>query len=113
MKRPFLILLGFTFLIIVSLAFTEHKDPGYKNLQILPKDITEKQMDSVMNHFNESLTVKCDFCHVKKENKEELDFPSDNNPHKNKAREMMKQVFYYGINGFSGGHEHHDFSRPF
>ena len=90
MKRPFLILLGFAFLIFLSLAFTEHKDPGYKNLQILPKDITEKQMDSVMHHYNEALSVKCNFCHVKKGTSDDLDFPSDDNPHKNKAREMMK-----------------------
>jgi len=90
MKRPFLIFLGFIVLISVSLAFTNHKDPGYKNLQILPKDITEKQMDSVMHHFNESLSVKCSFCHVRNDSTNKLDFPNDNNPHKNKAREMMK-----------------------
>jgi hypothetical protein len=90
MKRPFLIILGFTVLITVSLAFTRHKDPGYKNLQILPKDITEKQMDSVMHHFNESLSVKCNFCHVRNDSTNKLDFASDANRHKNKAREMMK-----------------------
>lgn len=90
MKRAFLIVAGFGFLISVSLAFTERADPGYKNLQILPKDITEKQMDSVMHHYNEALSVKCSFCHVRNETTNKMDFASDDKPHKNKAREMMK-----------------------
>jgi len=90
MKRPFWVIIGFTAMISVSLAFTKHKDPGYKNLQILPKDITKQQMDSVMHHFTESLNVKCSFCHVRDSTTNRTDFASDDKPHKNKAREMMK-----------------------
>lgn len=90
MKRPFRVIIGFAAVISVSLAFTKHMDPGYKNLQILPKDITERQMDSVMHHFNESLNVKCSFCHVRNDSTNKMDFASDAKPHKNKAREMMK-----------------------
>ena len=90
MKRPFWVIIGFTAMISVSLAFTKHKDPGYKNLQVLPKDITKEQMDSVMHHFCEALAVRCSFCHVKNEATNQWDFASDDKPHKNKAREMMK-----------------------
>jgi hypothetical protein len=90
MKRPFLIATGFVALISASLAFTKPKDSGYKNLQILPKDITKQQMDSVMHHFNEALSVKCSFCHVRNDSTNKMDFASDDKPHKNKAREMMK-----------------------
>lgn len=90
MKRSLLIVSSFVAVISVSLAFTKHKDPGYKNLQILPKDITERQMDSVMHHFNESLNVKCGFCHVRNDSINKMDFANDGKPHKNKAREMMK-----------------------
>jgi hypothetical protein len=93
MKRPFLIIIGFTLVVSVSLAFTEDKpkdDPIYKNLQILPKDITKEQMDSVMHHFNEALNVRCNFCHVRNDSAKRFDFANDDLPHKRKAREMMK-----------------------
>jgi hypothetical protein len=89
MKRTFLVVLGFSLTVTVSLAFTKD-DPIYKNLQILPKNITEKQMDSVMHHFTGSLNVRCNFCHIRNDSTNKMDFASDANPHKNKAREMMK-----------------------
>jgi hypothetical protein len=95
MKRPFLVLIGFAFVVSVSLAFTEDlskkkDDPLYKNLQVLPKDITKEQMDSVMHHFNEALSVRCNFCHVRNDSTKKFDFASDDMKHKRKAREMMK-----------------------
>jgi hypothetical protein len=94
MKRPFLVIVGFAIVVSVSLAFTEDltkkDDPLYKNLQILPKDITKEQMDSVMHHFNEALSVRCNFCHVRNDSTKKFDFASDDEKHKRKAREMMK-----------------------
>jgi len=92
MKRSFLVIVGIVSVISLSYAFTKKGgDPGWKNLKILPKNITEHQMDSVMNHFSISLNVGCEFCHVKKQvnNNEEWDMASDNNKHKLVAREMM------------------------
>ena len=89
MKRTSFVTFGFILMIFASLAFTKD-DPGYKNLQILPKDITHQQMDRDMHHFNDALGVKCSFCHVRNDSTKKTDFPSDANPHKNKAREMMK-----------------------
>jgi hypothetical protein len=95
MKRPFLVLSGFALVVSVSLAFTEDlskkkDDPLYKNLQVLPKDISKEQMDSVMHHFNEALSVRCSFCHVRIDSTNKFDFASDDMKHKRKAREMMK-----------------------
>jgi cytochrome c553 len=93
MKRSFLVLIGFAFMVSVSLAFTEDlttDDPIYKNLQVLPKDITKEQMDSVMHHYSEALSVRCSFCHVRNDSTKKIDFASDDLPHKRKAREMMK-----------------------
>ncbi|HZH66611.1 MAG TPA: c-type cytochrome [Flavisolibacter sp.] len=89
MKRPFRVTAGIIGAIIISYAFTGSKDPGYKNLKILPKNITEQQMDSVMHHFTASLNVKCNFCHVRNEETKEWDHASDANKHKLVAREMM------------------------
>ena len=90
MKRSLKVVFGLIILVAVASAFTKIKNPEYKNLQILPQDITEKQMDSVMHHFTESLNVKCNFCHVKQEsNEREWDYASDKNKHKLVARQMM------------------------
>jgi hypothetical protein len=91
MKRTILVTLGFAFMISVSLAFTKD-DPIYKNLKVLPKNITKEQMDSVMHHFENSLGVGCGYCHVRNDSTRKTDFVSDNNPKKNKAREMMKMM---------------------
>jgi hypothetical protein len=91
MKRSTIVIVGLVLLVAVSSAFSKIKDPGYKNLRILPKNITEKQMDSVMHHFTASLNVKCNFCHIKQEafGNEIWDWASDSNKHKLVAREMM------------------------
>ena len=90
MKKTFLVALGLAALIFSSLAFTNSgDDPEYKNLKILPKNITHEQMDSVMHHFSASLGVKCNFCHVRNEEDKTWDWASDGNKHKLVAREMM------------------------
>jgi hypothetical protein len=92
MKKSLLVTLSFLVMIIASLAFTTNDEPNYKNLKILPKDITEKQMDSVMHHYTASLNVKCNFCHVKRAGEEHPDFASDENKHKLRTREMMEMT---------------------
>jgi hypothetical protein len=92
MKKTFLVTTAFVFIIIASLAFTSKDEPKYKNLKILPKNITHEQMDSVMHHFTASLNVKCNFCHIRNEETKQWDFASDDNKHKLVARNMMKMT---------------------
>lgn len=93
MKKPFIVTLGLICFVAASFAFTaHHDDPKYTNLKILPKAITEKQMDSVMHHFTASLGVRCNFCHMRNEATKQWDFASDENKHKLAAREMMKMT---------------------
>lgn len=75
----------------MSFAITKD-EPLYKNLKILPKKTTKKQMDSVMRHFTQSLGVKCNFCHQYNAEQKAMDFPSDANEHKGVARDMMKMT---------------------
>jgi len=91
MKRISFVTLGLILMISVSLAFTKD-DPYYKNLKVLPKNITKQQMDSVMHHFSNSLGVRCNFCHVRNDSTKTWDFASDENKHKLTAREMMKMM---------------------
>ena len=61
----------------------------FTNLKILPKDISEKELDKVMDNFKIALGVDCNYCHSKKAGKDELDFASDKKSEKEIARKMM------------------------
>ena len=89
MKKTLLIICGFICVISISLAFTTFDPPRYKNLKILPKDISKQAMDSTMHFFSFSLGVKCGFCHVRDEEKKSWDMASDAKPEKLIARKMM------------------------
>jgi hypothetical protein len=91
MKKTFLVPLGMIGLVVLccAMTFKQGDPPQYKNLKILPQDITHDQMDSVMHHFTASLNVRCGFCHVRNEATKEWDWASDSSKHKLVAREMM------------------------
>lgn len=91
MKKSFFVTLALAGMVTISLAFTKD-DPIYKNLKILPKNITKQQMDSVMHHFSASLSVRCNFCHVRNDSTKTWDFASDDIKHKLIARDMMKMT---------------------
>lgn len=76
----------------MSFVITEQEPPLFKNLKVLPKNITKEQMDSVMKHYTTALGVKCNFCHVRNEGGKEWDFAADKNKHKLMAREMIKMT---------------------
>jgi hypothetical protein len=63
-------------------------DTSHVNLQVFPSDIPHEQLIQAMRGFTRALGVRCDHCHVR--NGEDFDFPSDENPHKEVAREMMR-----------------------
>jgi len=62
-KTGAMVMLGF--FVVLGIAATkppeEHK---FKNLKVLPKKISMKELDVVMNGFNDALGVKCGFCHA-------------------------------------------------
>ena len=64
------------------------------NLQVLPKDWTGLQLQPVMIGFTRSLGVRCSYCHTGEEGSplSTYDFVSDQNPNKNRAREMLRML---------------------
>jgi hypothetical protein len=92
MKITFTITLCCVALLMMSFLITQDEPPGYKNLKVLPKNITKDQMDSVMHHFANSLGKKCNFCHVFNQQENKMDFVSDAKPEKSTAREMWKMT---------------------
>jgi len=91
MKRILTVVTGFLALVLMSFAIT-NAEPQYKNLKVLPKNTTKKQMDSVMHHFTASLGVKCNHCHQYNAEQKSMDFASDANEKKGIARNMMKMT---------------------
>ena len=77
----------------IAATTTPKQNKFYKNLKILPKDISEAAMDEIMDvQFGDALGVKCDYCHAKEAGSTDLDFASDANTKKDIAREMMTMV---------------------
>ena len=56
---------------------------GWKNLQVLPKNIPKDQLKAVMKASAKALGVDCDFCH-------EMPDPEKDTKKKLVAREMMR-----------------------
>jgi hypothetical protein len=105
MKKSLLITLGLVIMVSLSLALTKN-DPIFKNLQVLPKNITERQLDSLMDHYSVSLNVDCGFCHVKIDTAGNLDYAADGNKHKLVARDMIRMTEkinekYFNVTGTS------------
>ena len=65
-----------------------------KNFQVFPKDFPAQKLAAVMKGFTRALGVRCPYCHVGQEGKplSTFDFASDENPNKNRAREMYRML---------------------
>ncbi len=85
----------FSFMAFIAVGTMAVQVTGSKdrNLKILPKDISDQRLDSIMQTYNIALGVKCDFCHVPMKNiKDSLDYASDAEPMKEEARKMMRMT---------------------
>lgn len=100
MKKSILVVVACLFSVIVFQAFTKSHQPQFKNLQILPKDISHDDLDSVMHHFTASLGVKCSYCHVGDPATRKMDFAKDDKPEKQIARKMMLMAIDINKNHF-------------
>lgn len=104
MKKNFPLLALVSGIAMILLSFGNSKpDMGveinqnktFKNLKVLPKDISDDDLKAVMREFNAALGVKCSHCHAPGADGK-LDFASDAKPVKNVARDMMRMT--KGIN---------------
>lgn len=59
------------------------------NLKVLPHDISRRDLRKRMRQYKEQLGVDCGYCHDKNRDTGEIDYVSDHNPLKDKARTMM------------------------
>ncbi len=90
-------LIGFVF---IGIAAVEEPAGEYKNLQVLPKNISPDSLGKIMDGFNASLKVDCKFCHVKDKNSENLIMEKDDKPEKEITRNMMRMTMDINKNYF-------------
>jgi tetratricopeptide (TPR) repeat protein len=66
----------------------------FTNLKVLPKDISQAELQSTMRGFAFALNVRCDHCHAEKPGgqKFEMDFAADDKEAKKTARVMLAMV---------------------
>jgi len=100
MKKSVLITIGVCIAIFSLQAFTTYDRPEWKNLHVLPQDISKDGLDSVMHSFTRSLGVKCGYCHARSDDGKGLNFPSDAKPEKQIARKMMEMCIDINKNHF-------------
>jgi len=105
MKNKFVVVLGLIAMVFFGVAASKPEKLQHENLKVLPKDISNADLDSVMVGFEKALGIGCEFCHAKsKINTSEYDYASDDKPEKEITRKMMKMTeminkdfFYYTI----------------
>lgn len=92
MKKNLIYMFSFLLVGLVLMSFNNNfhtetyegmsKD-GFKNLKILPKDISKDSLMNLMEGYNKALGVKCNHCHT-------MDKSSDKKHEKEIARHMIK-----------------------
>jgi len=96
-KFAVIIVLAATATVTAAATFKDAEPVHYTNLKVLPKNISPKELQSLMvDDFQDALGVNCSFCHANNKNGHGLDFASDAKPEKEITREMMRMTI--GIN---------------
>jgi hypothetical protein len=93
MKNKAVVLLGLVAFVFIGIAASKPTGNKERNLKVLPKDISNSDLDSVMDGYARALNVACDFCHAdSKTVKGDIDYASDDKPEKEITRIMMKMT---------------------
>ena len=101
--RQLFVFSGIALFVLLGIAATHLPGTKPRNLKVLPKDISDQKLDSIMESYNKALGVKCDFCHSPGIIiKDKLDYALDGNSMKEEGRKMIrlniqinKEYFYY------------------
>lgn len=60
-----------------------------QNLKVLPKDLSEEDVYKLMLAYQQYLGVPCGYCHEENPDTKQIDYASDENPLKERARFMI------------------------
>ena len=90
MKNKVVAMVGIAAFVFFGIAASKPAGTKERNLKVLPKDISNTDLDSVMEGYSKALNVDCNFCHAENKTKTDIDFASDDKPEKEITRMMMK-----------------------
>ncbi len=80
-------------LISQSFKIQQPKPKKLMNIKVFPSTATFDEVDHAMDQFKVDLGVKCNYCHApEKDNPRKMDMPSDANPNKDIARDMIRMT---------------------
>jgi hypothetical protein len=97
-----LALIGLALVFVLDMAAIKPSPNEFINLQVLPKDISSKELQHIMvDEFQDGLGVGCGYCHAKKEGTLLLDYASDEKPEKEIARSMIRLTIEINKNYFN------------
>jgi Photosynthetic reaction centre cytochrome C subunit len=102
-KKKIVTLVSMLAFVIIGVAAVRIPLRKERNLKVLPKDISDAKLDSIMKTYTMALGVDCKFCHQPTNGFViKPDYAADVNPMKENARDMMRMVidinskyFYY------------------
>lgn len=92
-KRKIIVIGILASIFVTAMASTQPSERAnpYKNLKVLPKNISTKSLSRIMvDDFEDGLGVSCNFCHAEEKGSHRLDYASDAKPEKEIARMMMR-----------------------
>ena len=93
MQKKIITLSALTALVVAGIAAVNKPNWKHKNLKILPNDISEQKLDSIMESYSKALGVRCGFCHTAVPGfTDSLDYASDKHEMKENARKMMRMT---------------------
>ncbi|MFD2147244.1 c-type cytochrome [Mucilaginibacter antarcticus] len=96
------LLSGVILLASMTLQQPQGPEPKLMNIKVLPKKLTFKQVDHIMDQWSAALGVRCNFCHVRNEETRKTDYASDAKPEKQMARDMYKMTAKLNSKYFKG-----------
>ena len=92
-RAALILVLGCALMGIATRLPAQEPDPVVpNNLQVLSKDITSRDIGTLMKRYAEELGVNCSYCHVENSQTQKLDYASDENPTKQTARLMIRML---------------------
>ena len=93
-RRELLAALAFGLILVLPSPSAAQIPDEFTNLRVLPEDIAPDDLLQVMRGFSLELGVRCQYCHVGGDGVsfEGVEFPSDDDPDKRKARFMLRMV---------------------
>ena len=80
-------------LVIQSFNVKQQQPKKLQNIKVFPATATYQEVDHAMDQYKVDLGVKCNYCHApEKDNPRKMDMPSDANPVKEIARDMIRMT---------------------